>query len=163
MRLYCTNMTKHYHLPLLVLLFSAPVQQAVAQGNNRQPQQAKKPMLADSIAFHLYTDSLKKGVHNYINVDGIYPGGRWLPLTSKEIRFSSDGGQFEGNSLILPLDFSREKVTITATYLPNKKLSISTTIYLKKLPDNEKLKTQDQILEELRTPTSRKRKNRIGR
>lgn len=148
---------------MLLLLLSGFGQQAAAQGNKRQPEQSKQPVLADSIAFHLYTDSLKKGVHNYINVDGIYPGGRWLPMTSKEIRFSSDGGQFEGNSLILPLDFNREKVTVTATYLPNQKLSISTTIYLKKLPDDEKLKTQDQILEELRAPSGRKKKSRVGR
>ncbi|MBC6492290.1 hypothetical protein ACFSQD_02175 [Flavihumibacter stibioxidans] len=156
-------MTKHNYLAILVLLLPGWGLQAEAQSTNRQPEQAKKPVLADSIAFHLYTDSLKKGVHNYINVDGIYPGGRWLPMTSKEIRFSSDGGQFEGNSLVLPQDFNREKVTITATYLPNPRLSITTTVYLKKLPDNEKLKTKEQVLEELSTPSGRKKKSRAGR
>jgi hypothetical protein len=53
----------------------------------------------DSIYFHLYTDSLKKGVHNYINVDGKLSNGHWLPLTNKEIEFSSSTGKFEGNSL----------------------------------------------------------------
>ena len=43
----------------------------------------------DSISFHLYTDSLKKGQHNYINVDGKLSNGHWQPLTSKEIQFSS--------------------------------------------------------------------------
>ena len=35
----------------------------------------------DSISFHLYTDSLKKGQHNYINVDGKLSNGQWQPLT----------------------------------------------------------------------------------
>ena len=37
----------------------------------------------DSIYFNLYTDSLKKQVHNYINVDGKFSNGSWLPLTEK--------------------------------------------------------------------------------
>src|SRR5882762_9561310 len=55
----------------------------------------------DSICFHLYTDSLKKGVHNYINVDGRLSDGRWLPLTAKEILFTCNTGKFEGNDLVL--------------------------------------------------------------
>ena len=52
----------------------------------------------DSIFFHLYTDSLKKGTYNYINVDGKLDNGRWLPLTAKEIDFTATAGNFEGNS-----------------------------------------------------------------
>ena len=33
----------------------------------------------DSIFFHLYTDSLKKGQYNYINIDGKLSDGRWMP------------------------------------------------------------------------------------
>ncbi len=51
----------------------------------------------DSIYFHLYTDSLKKGQHNYINVDGKLSNGRWQPLTSKDIQFSCSSASFEGN------------------------------------------------------------------
>jgi hypothetical protein len=71
-----------------------------------------KAQKIDSIYFHLYTDSLKKGVHNYINVDGKISDGRWLPLTPKEIQFSSTGGKFEGNDLVLPADFTGDKVVI---------------------------------------------------
>ena len=42
----------------------------------------------DSIYFNLYTDSLKKDQHNYINVDGKLSNGRWMPLSAKEIEFS---------------------------------------------------------------------------
>ncbi len=68
----------------------------------------------DSICFHLYTDSLKKGQYNYINVDGKLSNGRWLPLTSKEINFSCVSANFEGNDLIIPFDFGEKKVIVKA-------------------------------------------------
>src|SRR5215475_8279298 len=73
----------------------------------------------DSIYFHLYTDSLKKGRHNYINVDGKLSNGQWLPLTGKEILFFSSEGKFEGNDLILPADMKQEKVTVKAVLKNN--------------------------------------------
>jgi hypothetical protein len=85
----------------------------------------------DTLAFHLYTDSLKKGVHNYISVDGRSANGRWVPLTSNEIRFSSTAGSFEGNNLIIDRNFTGEKVSFTATYNRNSKLSVTTTLYIK--------------------------------
>ena len=42
-----------------------------------------KAQQVDSIFLNLYTDSLKKGQHNYINVDGKLSNGKWMPLTSK--------------------------------------------------------------------------------
>jgi hypothetical protein len=100
----------------------------------------------DSIFFHLYTDSLKKAVHNYINVDGKLSNGRWLPLTEKEIKFQSSAGQFEGNDLILPADFSGEKVTVTATLKSNPALEKTITIWVKKKPDDELLPSKEDIL-----------------
>src|SRR3954449_12350451 len=68
----------------------------------------------DSIFFHLYTDSLKKGQHNYINVDGRLSNGQWQPLTSKEIQFTSSACEFQGNELVVPSDFKEEKIKIKA-------------------------------------------------
>ena len=95
-----------------------------------------KAQKVDSIYFHLYTDSLKKGVHNYINVDGLQAGGRWLPLTYKDLRFTSNAGNFEGNNLVIDRNFTGEKVIVTATYIRNTKLSVTTTIYIKVLADD---------------------------
>ena len=64
----------------------------------------------DSIIFHLYTDSLKKGQHNYINVDGKLSNGHWEPLTSKEIDFSSSAGKFENNDLVLAGNLTEQKI-----------------------------------------------------
>lgn len=101
------------------------------------PGQPLKAQQVDSIAFHLYTDSLKKGTHNYINVDGLQSNGRWLPLTDKQIDFSSTGGHFSGNDLILPPDFAAEKVIITATLKTNRQVRVSTAVWIKQLPDPE--------------------------
>ncbi len=89
----------------------------------------------DSIYFHLYTDSLKKGQHNYINVDGKLSNGRWLPLTSKDIIFSCAEASFEGNELIIPFDFKQAKVTVKAVLRSNPLLIIEKTIWIKQQPD----------------------------
>jgi hypothetical protein len=114
----------------------------------------------DSIFFHLYTDSLKKGVHNYINVDGKLSNGHWLPLTNKEIDFTSTAGKFVGNSLVLDSSFKGEKVTVKAVLKNNSTIWKEIEIYLKKVADNERLRTVDEILN---TPSSgRKRRNSRG-
>lgn len=89
----------------------------------------------DSISFHLYTDSLKKGQHNYINVDGKLSNGKWLPLSDKEIVFSCDQASFLGNELIIPEDFRSDKVTIKATLKQNTAMVIERTIWIKQKPD----------------------------
>jgi hypothetical protein len=109
----------------------------------------------DSIFFHLYTDSLKKGVHNYINVDGKLSNGHWLPLTNKEIDFTASAGKFEGNSLILDSAFKGEKVTVKAVLKNNTAIWKEIDIYIKKVEVNERLRTVDEILN---TPSSRRNK-----
>lgn len=96
-----------------------------------------KAQQVDSIYFHLYTDSLKKGQHNYINVDGKLNNGRWQPMTAKEVAFSCPAARFEGNELIIPSDFKEEKVTVKAVLRTNPAIVIETTIWIKKLPDPE--------------------------
>jgi hypothetical protein len=105
-----------------------------------------KTQKVDSIYFHLYTDSLKKGVHNYINVDGKLSNGKWKPLSSKEIEFSASYGSFEGNDLILPPDCKEEKVTVKATLKTNPAIRKEIIIWVKKKPDDEILPTIDQML-----------------
>lgn len=100
----------------------------------------------DSIYFHLYTDSLKKDQHNYINVDGKLSNGRWLPLTSKEIIFSCAEANFEGNELIIPVDFKPEKVTVKAVLRSNPSMVIERTIWIKKKPDDERLPINEEVL-----------------
>ena len=100
----------------------------------------------DSIYFHLYTDSLKKGQHNYINVDGKLSNGHWLPLTSKEILFSCPSATFDDNELIIPADFKEEKVTIRAALKSNLFVVIEKTIWIKIKPDDEILPTKNEAI-----------------
>lgn len=99
----------------------------------------------DSIYFHLYTDSLKKGQHNYINVDGKLSNGRWQPLSDKEILFSSSDGKFSGNELIIPASFKPEKIIVKAVLKSNPAIWKEVTIWIKKLPDPV-LPTRDEII-----------------
>ena len=110
---------------------------------------AVKAQQVDSIYFHLYTDSLKKGQHNYINVDGKLANGNWMPLTSKEIQFSCAQASFEGNELVIPMDFKPEKVTIKAVLKNNPAVWKEVTIWIKKSSD-PRLPTRDEMLNNMK-------------
>jgi hypothetical protein len=118
---------------------------------------AARAQQVDSIYFDLYTDSLKKGTYNYINVDGKYSDGHWMPLTNKEITFTTSAGRFEGNSLVLDTAFKGEKVTVKAVLKSNPSIWREVTIYIKKVDIMERLKTVDEIMN---SPSSRRRRSR---
>ncbi len=107
-----------------------------------------KAQKIDSIYFHLYTDSLKKGVHNYINVDGKLPNGRYLPLDNTQIRFSSSTGEWQGNDLIINHAYTGDSVTVKAVLKEKPSIFKIVAIYIKKNPDNQKLKTEEEIINE---------------
>ena len=106
-----------------------------------------KAQKVDSIYFHLYTDSLKKGTFNYINVDGKLSDGRWLPLSTKELEFSSNAGKFSGNSLFIDSSFREPKVTIKAVLKQNPSMWREVTIFIKTTAETERLKTVDELME----------------
>jgi hypothetical protein len=118
---------------------------------------AQSAAKVDSIFFHLYTDSLKKGTHNYINVDGKLSDGRWQPMTAKDISFSSSSCQFSGNELIIPPDFADEKVVVKAELKGNPGLRIERTIWIKKLPDPVSLPTQEEVIRNMKRDKGRRR------
>jgi hypothetical protein len=109
----------------------------------------------DSIYVHLYTDSLKKGTYNYINIDGLLNNGRYLPLDSSDIRFTTSAGKFFGNSLFIDKDFAGDKVNIQAVLKSNPALHKEFVVFIKKKPDDEQLKTVDELLHS--TPSSKQR------
>ncbi len=109
----------------------------------------------ESIHFNLYTDSLKKGFYNYINVDGKMADGMWLPLTDKEITLSSNCGQFKGNDLFIDSAYLAETVTVKAVLKSNPQVWKEVTIYIRKR-GFEPLQTEDEIL------NKSKQKNKKG-
>ncbi len=119
---------------------------------------AAKAQKIDSIYVNLYTDSLKKGTYNYINVDGLMSNGRYCPLDSSNILFTSSAGKFIGNSLVLDKDFVPEKVTIKVVLKTNPALNKEFVLYIKKKPDDENLKTTEQLLNDMQPPKSKRKK-----
>ena len=100
----------------------------------------------DSIYFNLYTDSLKKGTYNYINVEGKLADGRIRPLDSTKLSFISSYSKFYGNSLLVPFEANEEKADITVILKSNPNKVIYKTIFIKKKNDDSLLKTIDEII-----------------
>ena len=109
-----------------------------------------KAQRIDSIYVNLYTDSLKKGTYNYINIDGRLSNGRYLPLDNNDLTFTASAGEFKGNSLWINKDCKENKVSIKVILKSNPLLHKEFDIYIKQLPDNEKLKTKEEILNEMK-------------
>ena len=104
----------------------------------------------DSIYFHLYTDSLKKGFYNYINVDGKLTNGTWTPLDSTQVLFLSDAGYFKGNDLFIDSSYKGATARGKVVLKSNPAVWKETVIYIRKRGFTEHLKTNDEILDELR-------------
>lgn len=109
----------------------------------------------ESIYFNLYTDSLKKGYYNYINIDGKTADGHWLPLDTTQIRFTTTAGSFKGNAVFIDSSYTGETITIKAVLKRDTTLWKETTIYIRKRGFDEPLKTNDEILQEMRTKSKR--------
>ena len=115
---------------------------------------AAKAQKVESIYVNLYTDSLKKGTFNYINIDGRLSNGKYLPLDSTHLIFWSSAGKFSGNSLWIDRNFTEEKVNIKVTLRNSPSLFKEFTIYIKKKPDPG-LKTMDELMHKPKTKGSK--------
>ena len=110
----------------------------------------------ESIYFNLYTDSLKKGFYNYISVDGKNSQGQWQPLDSNNIVFTSNAGYFKGNDLFIDSSYSGETVTVRACLKNDPSVWKETTIYIRKRPFSEPLKTNEEVLNEMKAKNKKK-------
>ena len=115
-----------------------------------------KAQKIEKIFINLYTDSLKKGTYNYINVDGQLSNGKYIPLDSSQIIFHASEGKFFGNNLWIDKDFKNERVYIKVYLKEDPNLSKEFTMYIKQKPDNEKLLTSEEILKEKKTKKKKK-------
>ncbi len=116
-----------------------------------------KAQQIDSIYVHLYTDSLKKGTYNYINIDGRLTNGNYLPLDTSQLTFTASSGEFKGNSLWIDKDFKYDKVHFKVVLKTNPSQYKEFDMYIKQKPDNEKLKTVEGILNENKQSTKNKK------
>ncbi len=108
-----------------------------------------KAQRVDKIYVNLYTDSLKKGTHNYINVDGEFANGKFLPLDSTKIQFSCPQAKFFGNNLYIPADFAEDKVLVKVMLKEDNSKFKEFEIYIKKMEDPP-LRTQEQMMTEIK-------------
>lgn len=122
-------------LPFIITLFAG--------------QQAFSQSLPDSIYLNFYTDSLKKGSYHYINVEGRFANGRVLPVTTKWLHYEVSNGQLQDNNLWIPFDFKGDSVAITVKLKDRPGVTATRTLHVKKKPDDEKLKTAEELLQEI--------------
>src|SRR5829696_7446311 len=114
----------------------------------------------DSIYFHLYTDSLKKGYYNYINIDGKTSDGQWMPLSSKEVIFTVNQDsalRFDRNDLFIDSAYAKETVTVKAVLKDNPAIWKEVTIYIIKRGFDEPLKSNQELLDDLRNQQKKKK------
>ena len=109
----------------------------------------------ENIYANLYTDSLKKGTLNYINIDGEMSNGRYLPLDSTQILFKCSQAVFFGNSLFIPADFKEEKVSVSAILRSDTTKCKTFDLYIKKMEDPP-LKSEKEVLAEMKERKKKK-------
>ena len=118
-----------------------------------------KAQKIESIYVNLYTDSLKKGTYNYINIDGLLSNGNYIPLDSTHLIFSASAGKFYGNNLYIDKNFKEDKVSIKVQLRKDPSQFKTFEMHIKRKPDNEVLKTPEQIMSEIENKQRKKKKN----
>lgn len=102
------------------------------------------------IFVNLYTDSLKKGTFNYINIDGKLANGKYLPLDTNYLVFQSSYGRFYGNSLFIEKDCKVAKVDISVVFKRDPSVKKEFTIWIKTREDNQTLPTNQEIIDKMK-------------
>ncbi len=130
----------------LILLFSFVVTYASSSAQK-----------IEDIFFNLYTDSLKRGFYNYINVDGKAKDGSWVPLDSTQIIFSANTGYFKGNDIFIDSSYTADTVKIKAILRANPGIWKEIIIHIRKRGFDELLKTNEEILNEMKKKSATKK------
>jgi len=105
-----------------------------------------KAQKIEGIYFNLYTDSLKKGFYNYINVDGEFSDGSWLPLDSSHLTFWCNTGYFKGNDLFIDSLYTGDSVVVKVALKKQPSLAKQTIIYIRKRGFDEPLYSERDII-----------------
>jgi hypothetical protein len=111
------------------MLLIAAFMPAAASAQQRSNEQLKR------IYFNLYTDSIKTILDFYLNVEGEYRDGRFLPLDTSQVVFSTDQGSMRGNAWKPPAHIDFEKVHFEVRAKGRPELHDSITVWLKRARD----------------------------
>lgn len=97
------------------------------------------------IRFRHYTDSLTRGVHYYLNVEGLFSSGRIFPLDTARIRFSANAGSIIGQDLLVPdQDSATRSVHVKAVYRGNPQINVVSDIPVKQGPEDTSIIIQNE-------------------
>lgn len=115
----------------------------------------------DSLFFNLYTDSLKKGSWNYINVDAKLSNGTYMPLTSEQLNFKVSNGKLQGNSVWIDWGFTDDSVVVEVSLKKDLAVRRSITIWIKKKDEQLNAPVNDSLLQQINNrPKSTKKKKK---
>ena len=109
---------------------------------------ASKAQKIDSVYVNLYTDSLKKGTYNYINVDGLLSNGKYIPLDTNHIIFKCSHVKFYVNNLWIDRNINTAKVDIQLLLKKDNSVIKNLEMYIK-TKEEEPLKTEQELLDEM--------------
>ncbi len=123
---------------------------------------AVKAQKIDSLFFNLYTDSLKKGSWNYINVDAKLSNGKYMPLTSEQLDFKISAGKLERNTIWLDWTFPYDSIVVEVSLKKEPSVRKSITIWVKKKDEQLDAPVNDSLLQQInnRPKSSNKKKGK---
>lgn len=121
------------------------------------PAKAQEP---DSIFFNLYTDSLKKGSWNYLNVEGRIAQGKIVPLSARSILLKTSTGKVEEMSVWLDWNTTADSVVVEVWLKSNPALTSKTVIWIKKFDPQLNVPQTDSLLQQLNERHRRKPKEK---
>ena len=123
-----------------------------------------KAQKIDSLFFNLYTDSLKKGSWNYINVDARLSNGKYMPLNSDQLHIKTSNGKLQGNSIWIDWNAAYPFITVEVELKKDAAIRKSITIWVKKKDEQLNAPVDDSVLQKINSrnktkSTKRKRGN----
>lgn len=120
-----------------------------------------KAQKIDSLFFNLYTDSLKKGSWNYINVDAKLSDGKYIPLTHEQLNFKVSNGKLQGNSVWIDWNFKDDSVVVEMELKKDPSVRRSITIWIKRKDEQLNAPVNDSLLQQInnRPKSTKKKKN----
>lgn len=109
------------------------------------------------IRFNHYADSLKRGIHFYLNVEARFSTGKIYPLDTSAVQFQASAGKLLGQDLLLKEGDTTRFINVTATYKGRPEMAARSVIPVKQKPDDD-----SQIIENERDMynTNKRKKKR---
>jgi hypothetical protein len=136
---------QHYRVKLLVTLPDA--------GNHPPFEATLQLPYITGIRFNHYADSLKRGIHFYLNVEAKFSSGKIYPLDTSAVQLQTSAGKLLGQDLLLNNGDTTRFINVTATYKARPGMIARSVIPVKQMPDDD-----SQVIEDEREVYKKKRK-----